>query len=102
MKQAVIQVGSKQHIVAETQILDVDLIKDAATDQLEFQPLLVFDGESINVGAPVLANQVVKAKLLDTVKDDKVVSIRYKAKKRVSTRQGHRQRYTRIQITSIG
>jgi large subunit ribosomal protein L21 len=102
MKQAVIQVGGKQHIVAADQILDVELIKDASSDQLEFQPLLVFEGDSIDLGAPLVSGQVVKAKLLENVKDDKVISIRYKAKKRVSKRQGHRQQYARIQITSIG
>jgi large subunit ribosomal protein L21 len=103
MKQAVIQIGSKQHIVAPDQVLDVDLIKTQDNGgTLEFQPLMVFDGESIEVGTPLLTAPLVKAKLLENVKDNKVISIRYKAKKRVSKRHGHRQRYARIQITSIG
>lgn len=101
MRQAVIQIGSKQHVVAQDQILDVELLGDVA-NTLEFQPLLVFEGESLDVGTPLLSTPLVKAKLLDTVKDDKVVSIRFKAKKRVSKQHGHRQQYSRIQITSIG
>lgn len=101
MKKAVIQLGGKQYIVEQDQILDVELIGDEKS--INLKPLLVFDEDKslVDVGAPHVEKSSVKAKLIDQVKGDKVTSIRFKAKKRVSKQHGHRQSYSRIQITSI-
>ena len=100
MKKAVIQLGSKQYLVHEKQVLDVELqSKDAA---LSLKPLLVIDGENTTVGQPLLDKPIVSAKVQEEVKGDKVIAIRFKAKKRVNKRRGHRQNYSRIEITKIG
>jgi len=101
MKKAVIATGGKQYVVSEGEILEVELL-NADGKNATFTPLLVVDGDKISVGAPELSKASVSAEVLDAdMAGDKVMSIRYKAKKRVDTRRGHRQHHTRIKITKI-
>lgn len=99
MKKAVIVLGGKQHLVAEGTILDVENLGE--TKNLKLEPLLVIDGESVLIGRPSLKKPLVSAEVIEAVKGDKVVSIRFKAKKRVEKRRGHRQKLSRIRISSI-
>lgn len=100
MKQAVIETGGKQYLVSKNQELDVELVGDR--QQLNFQPLLVFDDKDVQVGTPHVSEAKVTAKVEDPQrKGKKVTSLRFKRKKRVHVKQGHRQRYSRIKITSI-
>lgn len=98
---AVIKIGGKQYIVAEKETLLVDLLPEG-TKELECDALLTIDGEKTEVGTPHVKGVKVKAKVVEhEVKGDKVRVIRYKAKKRVHTENGHRQKYSRIEVTSI-
>lgn len=98
---AVIQVGGKQHIVAEKETLLVDKLPEDQKE-LTFDALLTFDEKNATVGTPTVKDVKVKAKVVDeSVKGDKVLAIRYKSKKRVNKVRGHRQRYSRVEITSI-
>ena len=101
MKKAVIQTGGKQYLVSEGETLNIELLKDAGKS-VTFAPLLVIDGEKVEVGKPALATIKVSAEVVaEEVQADKVTSIRYKAKKRVHTVRGHRQRQTTLKITKI-
>ncbi len=100
MKKAVIVSGGHQYLVAEKQKLEVELVGDEKT--LQFEPLLVLDGEKVQIGQPVVKGALVEAKVLEgSVKGDKVIAIRYKAKKRVNKKRGHRQLHSVIEITKI-
>lgn len=98
---AVIKVGGKQYIVAEKETLLVDRLPDG-TKELETDALLTIDGDKTAVGTPVVKGVKVSAKVVEPeVKGDKLRVIRYKSKKRVHKENGHRQQYSRIEITSI-
>lgn len=100
-KKAVIQTGSKQYVVSEGDTVAVELLKGAGKS-VSFDTLLVIDGETVSVGAPVVDKVKVTADVLEADKQaDKVTSIRYKAKKRVRTVRGHRQHQTVLKITKI-
>lgn len=100
MKKAVILTGGHQYLVIEGEVLEVE--KLASDNKPEFEALLLIDGENISVGAPNVFGAKVSYEVLEAeVKADKVIAIRYKAKKRVDTRRGHRQKLTRIKITKI-
>lgn len=101
MKKAVIQTGGKQYLVSEGETVTVELLKqDGKT--VSFEPLLVVDGDKVQVGAPTVAKASVSAEIVEAdVQADKVTSIRYKAKKRVRTVRGHRQHQTVLKITKI-
>jgi len=101
MTKAVVKIGGKQFIVAEKETLLVDLLQEG-TKELTLDALLLIDGENITVGQPTVKDVVVTAKVIDDlVKGEKVRVIRYKAKKRVHKENGHRQKYSKIEIVSI-
>lgn len=101
MTKAVVKIGGKQFIVAEKETLLVDLLPED-TKELKLDALLVIDGDKIQVGKPIVENVKVSAKVLEPeVKGQKLRIIRYKAKKRVHKETGHRQKYSKIEITAI-
>lgn len=101
MTKAVVKIGGKQFIVAEKETLLVDLLPEG-TKELTLDALLVIDGDKTQVGTPTVSGVKIIAKVVeDLVKGDKVRVIRYKAKKRVHKENGHRQKYSKIEITSI-
>lgn len=101
MKKAIVKIGGKQYLVAEKETLLVDLLQEG-TKELKLDALLVTDGKETTVGTPTVKGAKVVAKVVEElVKGDKIRVIRYKAKKRVHKENGHRQKYTRIQIESI-
>ena len=98
---AVVKISGKQYIVSEKESLLVDLLTEG-TKELTLDALLVIDGDKTKVGMPTVKGAVVKAKVVEAeVKGDKIRVIRYKSKKRVHKETGHRQKYTKIQISSI-
>lgn len=100
MKKAVIATGGKQYLVREGEELEIELLPAGKT--VDFDPLLVIDGDKISIGVPLVDGAKVSAEVLEQqVLADKVTAIRYKAKKRVRKVRGHRQRHTRIKITKI-
>ena len=101
MTKAVVKIGGKQFIVAEKETLLVDLLQEG-TKELTLDALLLIDGENITIGQPTVKDVVVTAKVVeDLIKGDKIRVIRYKAKKRVHKENGHRQKYSKIEIVSI-
>lgn len=101
MKKAVITTGGKQYLVVEGETVEVELLKGEATKH-DFEPLMVIDGDKVSVGTPNLAKAKVSAEVVEAdIQADKVTSIRYKAKKRVHTVRGHRQRHTTLKVTAI-
>jgi large subunit ribosomal protein L21 len=101
MTKAVVKIGGKQFVVAEKETLLVDLLQEG-TKELTLDALLVIDGDKVTVGTPIVKDVKVTAKVVDDlIKGDKIKVIRYKAKKRVHKVNGHRQKYSKIEITSI-
>ncbi len=101
-KKAVIMTGGHQYLVAEGEELEIELLNPAQQSTV-FEALMVIDGDNISVGAPTVSGVKVTADILEqSVKADKVVAIRYKAKKRVRKVRGHRQRHALIRIKQIG
>ncbi len=100
MNKAVITTGGKQYIVAKGDVIDVELVGDVKT--LSFDPLLIYEGEKSEIGTPIVEGARVTAKVIENnLQADKVTSIRFKAKKRVNKKKGHRQRYAKLEITAI-
>ncbi|MDO4712831.1 MAG: 50S ribosomal protein L21 [Candidatus Saccharibacteria bacterium] len=98
---AVVTISGKQYLVSEKESLLVDLLPEG-TKELALDALMIVNGDKTQVGTPTVKGVVVKATVLeDEVKGDKIRVIRYKSKKRVHKEMGHRQKHSRIQITSI-
>jgi large subunit ribosomal protein L21 len=103
MKKAVIQTGGKQYLVQEGETIKVELIKPKDTAKTtDFEPLLTIDGDTVQIGTPIVDKAKVTAQIVEAdVQADKVTAIRYKAKKRVRKVRGHRQHQTILKITKI-
>lgn len=103
MKKAVISTGGKQYLVSEGELLHIELLNlEENAKTVNFDSLLLIDGDKVQVGTPVLPKVKVEAEIMEAdVQADKVTSIRYKAKKRVHTVRGHRQHHTIVKISKI-
>ncbi len=99
---AVILTGGKQYRVQQGDVIFVEKIDSQADEAVTFdQVLLVGDGEATKIGAPTVAGAKVEGKVLAQVKGKKIVVYKYKAKKNERKKQGHRQPYTKVEITAI-
>ena len=98
---AIIRTGGKQAKVQSGDVLEIEHIK-TEDDKLTFEPLLVVDddGNAVSDRAQ-LAKASVTAKVLGESAGPKVDIFKYKNKSGYRRRQGHRQKYTRIEITGI-
>ena len=99
---AVIKAGGTQFKVAVGDTIFVDKLNVADEATVEFDALLVADGDAITVGSPVVEGVKVVGKVSRQVKGKKIIVFRYKAKKNVRVKTGHRQPYTQVEIVSIG
>ena len=100
---AIIRDRGMQYRVEQGQVLTIDLIEAAeAGSQIELgEVLLIGDGETVKVGAPLVSGATVRAEVIGERKGEKLVIFRYRNKKRYRRRTGHRQRYTQIKISEI-
>ncbi len=99
---AVIVTGGKQYTVAEGDVLYIEKLNAEAESTVKFdQVLAVLDGESTKIGAPTVAGAVVEAKVVKNGKGKKLVIFKYKPKKGEKKKMGHRQPYTKVEITKI-
>ena len=98
---AVIKTGGKQYRVQQGDVIYVEKLEAQAGDAVNFDVLMLGKDEGAVIGAPVVAGAKVEGKVLDQVKSAKVVVFKYKAKKNSRKKQGHRQPYTKVEITAI-
>ncbi len=99
---AVIQSGGKQHRVVEGETLKVELLKAETGSTITFDDvLMVVNGESIQIGAPVVAGATVTAEVVAHGRHDKIRIIKMRRRKHYRKQQGHRQWFTALKITSI-
>jgi large subunit ribosomal protein L21 len=102
MKYAIVESGGKQYKAVEGGTIEVDLLPVEEAQAYELKDvLLVVDEEKILVGKPVVAGAVVKTTVVGDMKGPKIVVFRYRPKKRVRVKTGHRQQYTRLKVESI-
>ena len=99
---AVIVTGGKQYTVAEGDVLFIEKLNVEAEETVKFEQVLaVLDGENTKIGAPVVEGAAVEAKVVKNGKGKKIHVLKYKAKKNEKTKIGHRQPYTKVEITKI-
>jgi large subunit ribosomal protein L21 len=99
---AVIETGGKQYSVQKGNVLYVEKLDVEPGDTIAFDKVLAFVTDEARFGTPYLDDVRVTGKVVKNGKAKKIMVFKYKAKKNCRRRQGHRQPYTKIEITDIG
>ena len=101
-KIAVIKTGGKQYKVKKGQTIKIEKLPGEKGGKVKFETLLIAgsDGKEVNVGKPSLG-QKVEGKIIEQDRDKKITVIKYKNKTRYKRTLGHRQLFTKVEITSI-
>lgn len=99
---AVIKTGGKQYRVSAGEKIKVEQIPaDVGTEISLDQVLMVGEGESVRIGAPVLAGATVTAKVISQGRHPKITIFKMRRRKHYRKNQGHRQNYTELEISGI-
>jgi large subunit ribosomal protein L21 len=100
---AVISDRSRQHTVRSGDVILCDLLSEKAPgDEVTFERVSLVSHEGdVQVGVPFLDGARVTGEVLGEEKAEKLVFFRFKRRKNVRRKKGHRQRYTRVKITGI-
>ncbi len=99
---AVIETGGKQYRVQEGDVITIEKLNVTAGDDIAFDKvLLMSDGETVQVGSPVVEAAKVYGTVVENGKGEKVIIFKYKSKKDYRKKQGHRQPYTMVKIESL-
>jgi len=101
-KFAVIRSGSRESLVEKGDKIEIEKISYLRNGKVIFaEVLLVSDGDKIKLGKPEIAGAKVEGKVLSEFKNKKVLTIKFKAKKRYKRTKGHRQNLLEVEITKI-
>jgi large subunit ribosomal protein L21 len=99
---AIVRIGGKQYRAEVGKTIVVEKLPHQIGDKVDFaEVLMVSDGENTQIGQPLVSGAAIKAEVVDQFKGKKVVVFKYKPKIRYRRKQGHRQYYTRLQVSNI-
>lgn len=98
---AIIQTGGKQYKVQAGDVIKVEKLNAEVGAKVEFPVLLTSNEGKVVAGTPVVKKVVCSAEVVAHGKGEKVVVFKYKAKKNVRSKNGHRQPYTQVKILEI-
>jgi large subunit ribosomal protein L21 len=103
MRFAIVESGGKQYRAIEGRTIEVDRLPVEAGKKFDIDRILLMsDGDDVLVGTPIVSDILVKVTVVDHVKGPKIDRFKYRPKKRIRVRGGHRQQYTRLMIDFIG
>ena len=99
---AIIVTGGKQYVVSEGDTLFIEKLNAEAGEQIVFdQVLALVDGENTKFGTPAVEGAKVEATVVKNGKGKKIRIFKYNPKKGYRKRQGHRQPYTKVEISKV-
>lgn len=98
---AVIETGGKQYKVQQGDVIYVEKLAGEENTEVTFQVIAVGDGKKLTVGAPYVDSASVTGKILKTGKGKKITVFTYRPKKGSKRKMGHRQSYTKVEISAI-
>ena len=99
---AIIATGGKQYRVSEGDVIYIEKIDAQVDSTVSFDVLLMGNDGDVKLGTPVVEGVKVEGKVVGQIRGEKIVVYKYKSKKNYRRKQGHRQPYTKVEITKIG
>lgn len=102
MKYVIVEAGGKQYKAAEGATIEVDRLPNEVGEQITLGSVLLFvDENEVKVGTPDVAGVKLSTTVVSHVKGPKVIVFKYRPKKKIRVKNGHRQQYTRLMVDSI-
>ncbi|MBZ5714604.1 50S ribosomal protein L21 [Nannocystis radixulma] len=101
MQQAIIRTGGRQFRVSPGSVLRVEKLPAEAGATVNFDVLLVGQGDTVKIGKPLVAGAKVEAKVVSHGRGPKLIVYKFRKRTNYRKKQGHRQAYTEVKITSI-
>lgn len=99
---AVIRTGGKQYRVQKGDIFNVEKLDAEVGSEITFDDILaVGSGDELTIGTPLVDGAKVKARIIKTDRLKKVIVFKFKRRKNYKRMKGHRQHFSRIEITEI-
>ena len=98
---AIVETSGKQYRVAAGETITVDRMQADVGDTVTLDRVLLVSGDDTRVGAPIVDGATVTAKVTDHPRGDKVITFKYRARKRYRRRVGFRHSHTTLEIVSI-
>lgn len=98
---AIIATGGKQYRVSEGDVIYIEKIDAQVDSTVSFDVLLMGNDGDVKIGTPVVEGVKVEGKVVGQIRGEKIVVYKYKSKKNYRRKQGHRQPYTKLEITGI-
>ncbi|MGI5908086.1 MAG: 50S ribosomal protein L21 [Christensenellales bacterium] len=98
---AVIKTGGKQYRVSPGDVIYIEKLAAAEGEEVAFDVLMVSRDDDVLVGTPIVEGVQAKGKVLLHGRGKKTVVYKFKAKKNYRRKQGHRQPFTKVEITEI-
>ena len=98
---AIIAAGGRQYRVSQGDVIYIDKVNQEADSKISFDVLMIGGDGDVKVGNPVLKGAKVEGKVLAQVKGEKITVYKYKSKKDSKRKIGHRQPYTKVEITEV-
>ena len=99
---AVLKTGGKQYKVQAGDVLRVEKLDAIAGDKIQFNEILMLGGETVTVGAPLVAGAAVQGEVIDQIKGEKTIHFVKRRRKHSSQRtKGHRQQWTLVRVTGV-
>lgn len=98
---AVFETGGKQYRASKGDIVWVEKLSAEPGKAVSFDALVISDGDNVQIGTPTVKGAKIKAKVVEHGKEKKVIVYKYKSKDNYRKKQGHRQPFTKLEITGI-
>ncbi|MBK8170887.1 MAG: 50S ribosomal protein L21 [Sandaracinaceae bacterium] len=98
---AVIKTGGKQYRVSEGDRLRVEKLEGEVGAKINFAEVLMIGGEKVSIGAPHIKGAVVTAEILAQDRAKKVIVFKFRRRKNYRRKNGHRQPFTELKVTSV-
>ena len=99
---AVIEIGSKQQIVKEGDMIEVERQElEVGTKLTVSDVLLVADGDAVSIGRPFVKGASVEAEVVKHLRGEKLITFKYRRRKSSHNKKGHRQNLTLLAIKKI-
>ena len=102
MKYVIVEQGGKQYKAAEGATIDVDLLPNEVGEQILLDSVLLFvNDDEVKVGTPSVSGVKLTTTVVSHIKGPKVIVFKYRPKKKIRVKNGHRQQYTKLLVNSI-